>query len=215
MNEFKKLKKIKLSDTEKKDLFNRVLNTIKKDDENIEINYPVPSPFFRFSFLFESRRAHVLVFSFFAVFLFSTTVFASLNTLPGDLLYAVKTNVVEKISDFVYITPESQAENNLKKIEKRIDEFEKLAEQGKLTEENTKKIEKNIDKNFVDFDHSVGKIKEDTEENKNRFEKTLESRLQEHTEEIKKIREDKRVPNERALQSVLERAEKKHSSDDE
>lgn len=215
MNEFKKLKKIKLSDYEKKDLFNRISNTIKKENENVELNYPVPSPFFRFSFLLENRRVAVLAFSFFAVFLASTTVFASINTLPGDLLYAVKTNFVEKISDFVYITPESQAENNLKKIEKRIDEFEKLAEKGKLTEENTKKIEKNIEKNFVNFDQSVGRIKEDTEEKKDRIEKTLEFRLQKHTEEIKKIREEDKVPNKRALQSVLERAEKKkHSSDD-
>jgi len=212
MNEFKKLKRIKLSDYEKRSLFNRVLNSIKKDREDVRLHYPVLSPFFRFSFLLENKRVPVFVVSIFAVFLISTTVFASMNTLPGDLLYAVKTNVVEKISDFAYITPESQAENNLKKIEKRIDEFEKLAEKGKLTEENTKKLEKNIDKNFIDFDHNVGKIKKDTEENKNRLEKTLESRLQKHTEEIKKIREEKRVPNERALQSVLERAEKKHSS---
>lgn len=218
MNEFKKLKKIKLSDYEKRDLFNRISNTIKKESENVELNYPMPSPFFRFSFLLENQRTAVLAFSFFVVFFISTTVFASINTLPGDLLYAVKTNVVEKISDFVYITPESQAENNLKKIEKRIGEFERLAEKGKLTEENTKKIEKNIDKNFVDFDHNVEKIKkdkEDKEENKDRMEKTLESRLQKHTEEIKKIREEDKVPNKRALQSVLERAEKKkHSSDD-
>ncbi|MFA6177892.1 MAG: DUF5667 domain-containing protein [Candidatus Paceibacterota bacterium] len=212
MDEFKKLKKIKLSDYEKRNLFNRISNSIKEDGENVELHYPIPSPFFRFSSLLENKRSFVLVFSVFFLFLISTTVFASFNTLPGDLLYGVKINVTEKISDLTYLTPESRAEHNLRKIERRINEFEKLAEKGRLTEENTKKIEKDVDKNFGDFDHNLGQIKKDTKENKNRLGKMLRSDLQKHTEKIKKIREDKKVSNKRALQSVIERV---HSSDSE
>ncbi len=223
INEFKKLKNMKLSDQEKKDLFNRILNTIKKDDENVKINYPISSPFFRFSFLLKNKQSFVLVFSVFVVFLITTTVFASLDALPGDLLYAIKTNVVEKIPDFVYKSPAKRAENNINKIEKRITEFEKLAEKGRLTEENTKKIEENINNNLSDFDQNVKKIKKGEEDKKGNdggntiekdLEKTLELNLQKHSEKIKNIREDDKVPNKRALESIIERAGSPDSPND-
>jgi hypothetical protein len=215
IKELKNLKKIKLSDLEKKNLFTRISNSIQKEDAKIKFNYPVPSPFFRFSFIFESRYVKVGVMAVFILFLSSATTFASLDTLPGDLLYGIKTSVVEKIPSLFYISPESRAKDNSKKIEKRIDEFEKLAEKGRLTEENTKKIEKNINKNLGDFDQNIREIKERAigKEDKNYLEKDLESRLEKRTEKIKKIREDEKVSDKRALQSVLERVDSGREED--
>ena len=214
LKELKKLKEITLSDSEKRNLFERISNSIQKEDPDTKLNYATPSPFFRFSFLLESRYVKVGIMAVLLLSLTSATAFASLDTLPGDLLYGVKTNLVEKIPTIIHRNPERRAKDNSKFIEKRIDEFEKLAEKGRLTEENTKKIEKNINKNLGNFDQNIREIKKRRveKEDKNYLEKDLESRLEKRTEKIKKIRENEEVSNKRALQSVFERA---HSSREE
>ncbi len=215
--ELKKLKEIKLSDSEKKDLFARVSNSIREMDNNVNLNYPVPSPFFRFTYIFESRLVKVGAMAVFILFLTSATAFASLNTLPGDLLYGVKTKVVEKIPKLLHVSPESRAEYSSKKVERRIEEFEKLAEKGRLTKENTRILEKDINKNLGDFDNNIREIKNKKNREESRPENTekeilereLEAKLQKHSEKIERIREeesDEESSVKNALQSVLERA---------
>ncbi|HEY4513098.1 MAG TPA: hypothetical protein VJH06_01110 [Candidatus Paceibacterota bacterium] len=212
MNEFKKLKNIKLSDSEKKNLFARISNKISEGGET-KLRYPEPSPFFRFSFLVQSKHMQMAAFSVFILLGAGATTFASINTLPGDLLYGVKTQVVEKIPTIFHLSPESRAKDSSEKIEKRIDEFEKLAEKGRLTEKNTKKIEKEIKKNFGDFDKNIEKTKEKKE--KTRLEEELGDSLERHSEKIKKIRENDETSDRRALESVLERVRSSHEGEDE
>jgi hypothetical protein len=212
IHKIKNLKDIKLSDSEKKNLFNRISDSIAKESPGNALRYPVRSPFFSFSHFLQYRYVRLGTLSIFILLLTSATAFASLDALPGDFLYGVKTNVVEKIPSLFIINPEDQAKDDYKKIETRIGEFEKLAEKGKLTDEKTKTIENNIDKSFSDFDRNVKEIKDktDTTEGKNRLEKELEDNLEKHTEKIKKIRDEGEQSNKNALQSVLERA---HSLD--
>ncbi|MFA6520300.1 MAG: DUF5667 domain-containing protein [Candidatus Paceibacterota bacterium] len=205
MHELKKLKDIKLSDLEKKELFKRISNTILKKDSDTKLSYSIPSPFFSFSI-----RSSFLKVGFSAIFLLSitsATAFASLDALPGDVLYGVKTNFVEKIPNFIYFTPESRAEYSFKKIENRVDEFERLSAKGKLTKEKTERIEKDLNKNFNDFDENIRQIRERAKDNNNinRLEGELEVSLEQHSEKIKKIREKEREENKQALESVIER----------
>jgi hypothetical protein len=217
--ELKNLRKIKLSDTEKKDLFNRVSASIRANDSGVNFKYPVPSPFFSFAYIFESRLVKVGSMAMLILIMTSATAFASLNTLPGDLLYGVKTNVVEKIPTILHTSPEARAKDNSNKVEKRIEEFEKLAERGRLNEENTKKLEKNITKNLGDFDENIREIKNKKLDNagegrarlfstdsKEPLEAELESKLERHSEKIQKIRESDGDSTRHALESVLERA---------
>src|SRR3989344_2489318 len=127
MNKFKKLKRIKLSDTEKKDLFSRISETIERDDPNTKLTYPILSPFF--------KRRHfkmAFLYSFLILFIGSATAFASLESLPGDFLYGVKTDVIEKIPSFLFTSPKERAKDNSQKVETRLKELEVLAEKGKL-----------------------------------------------------------------------------------
>jgi len=208
MNELKKIKEIKLTDPEKKMLFDRIQNIIRDlpGNENIDLNYRVKSPYYKFSFFLEKKYVRVGLMSAFILLLSSATAFASLDTLPGDLLYGVKVNVVEKASDIISFSPASKAKNDSVKIDKRIDEFEKLAEKGKLTEENSKKLEEDITKHLGDFDSNIQEIKQDGRDTeKHDLEIELESNLKKHGEKIREIKRNGRVSDEHALESVLNR----------
>jgi hypothetical protein len=217
IKELKKLKEIKLSISEKRNLFDRISSSISKEDLDVKLSYPIPSPFFRFSFLFQNKHLQVGILAIFVLSITSATAFASLNSLPGDLLYDVKTNIVEKIPNLFYVSSESKAKDSYEKIDKRIHEFEKLAEIGRLTEKNKEIVEEKIDQNFNDFDKNVRKIKNKEKkitEEKNYLESELETTLEKHTEKIRKIRENKEEDR-RALQSVLERAPSFHEKEND
>jgi len=210
MRRLKKLKNLKLTDIEKRELFARVERSIKKlpDSGEVRFEYPVPSPFFRFAFLSHTAFMKAGVLALLIISLSGATAYASLDSLPGDLLYGVKVNVVEKVSKLVAFSPESRARAETAQIERRIGEFEALAEKGKLTEVHTRVIEKNIDERLKNFDRNVLDIKEKAgnENKRTREEKDLDSRLENHVENIVKIREE-RSPDKRALEAVLERVE--------
>lgn len=223
-SEFKKLKEIKLSDADKRELFERISLSIAEKEGKAQFKYPTPSPFYKFSYFINSHHLKVASFAVLILFFSSATAFASLDTLPGDLLYSVKTNVVERIPMLVYRSPEQKAQYNSQKIEKRIHEFEKLAEKGKLTEKNTGTIEENIHKNFSEFDENVQEIKkqkseyrkavvqkfriENESEAEEEVEHELQNNLEKHTEKIKEIRARERGHNRKALEQVLERTER-------
>ncbi|MDP9249655.1 MAG: hypothetical protein M3M85_04085 [bacterium] len=210
MRKLKKLKNLKLTDFEKRQLFTRVQSSIKKlpDSGDVNLRYPVPSPFFRFAFLPHTAFMKVGVLALLILTLSGATAYASLGSLPGDLLYGVKVNVVEKVSKLAALSPESRARAETEHIERRIAEFEILAGKGKLTEARTRVIEENIDERLKDFDRSVLDIKEKSGNDKKqtREEKDLDSKLEKHAENIIKIREG-RSPDKRALEAVLERVE--------
>jgi hypothetical protein len=210
MRKLKKLKNLKLTDSEKKELFLRVQSSIRKLPDSAEANfeYPVPSPFYRFAFFPRSTFVKAGVLALLVLSLSSGAAYASLGALPGDLLYGIKVNVVEKISKITALTPESRARAETMQIERRINEFEKLAEKGELTEERTKIIEKNIDERLRDFDRNVSDIRQKPGKADKRTleEEDLDSRLEKHAENIVKIREEK-APNKRALETIIRRVE--------
>src|SRR3989338_8995568 len=211
MKELKILKQIKLSDPEKKELFNRV-----QEKAGISPKSPYtskPGYFYEFSFLVHNKYAKVAILACLILFLTSATAYASLDTLPGDLLYPVKTKFVEKVADLITFSSEGQAKRDTQKIKRRIEEFEKLAEKGKVTENNTKSLEKNINENLDDFDHNLKEIKnrkkdkkEENTEMEDNLEIELESDLEEHAEKIIEIRKNEKVKDKKALESVLEHA---------
>ena len=210
MKRLKRLKNLKLTDSEKKELFARVQNSIQKlpDSGDAHFEYPVPSPFYRFAFFPHTAFMKAGVLALLVLTLSGGAAYAALGALPGDLLYGVKINVVEKVSKVTSFTPESRARAETARIERRIAEFEMLAEKGELTEEHTRVIEKNIDERLKDFDRNVSDIRQKTgnKGQRTREENDLDSRLEKHAENIVKIREEK-SRDKRALEAVLERVE--------
>ncbi|MFA6256890.1 MAG: DUF5667 domain-containing protein [Candidatus Paceibacterota bacterium] len=209
MKELKILKKSKLTESEKKELFSRVKKSVEtlSGGDVKDLNYPIPSPFYRFTFMSHSTYMKAGVLALLILSLSGATAYASLGSLPGDMLYGVKVNVVEKVSKIAARSPESRARQESTQIERRVDEFEKLAEKGELTEAKTQVIEKHIEERLKDFDRNVTTIKERKGKNieKIREEEDLEERLEKHAERILKIREEDESSGEEALESVIRR----------
>ncbi|KKQ27804.1 MAG: hypothetical protein US42_C0005G0029 [Candidatus Magasanikbacteria bacterium GW2011_GWC2_37_14] len=61
------------------------------------------------------------------------TAVAAENSVPGDLLYRIKTQVNEEVRSALAISPEAQAAWDAKRAERRLEETEKLAGENKLT----------------------------------------------------------------------------------
>lgn len=68
-----------------------------------------------------------------ALMLFIGTGYASTNSLPGEFLYPVKTNVVEELTATTKLTPLSQLEYHHKRHEVRLFELQALSERGPLS----------------------------------------------------------------------------------
>ncbi len=73
------------------------------------------------------------------------TAVAASSSLPGDALYSFKTGVSEKMVAALKASPEAKAEFGLKLAEKRLEEAEKLAVEGKLDTELVTQMEARFD----------------------------------------------------------------------
>lgn len=208
--EFKQLKTIKLSESEKMELFGRISKNIASNANGVTFKYPIKSPFMEF-FSFSHRYVKIAVLATVVLLAGSATTFASLRALPGDLLYGVKVGIVEKAQGFLKITPESRLEDNSTKIEIRVHELETLIKRGKLTEEKAKNIEKNINKNLDAIDSDIREIKnKNRESDKKEVEAKIDLNINEEVEKIQRIKEREKVLEKDTLQSVIDRVEKRN-----
>lgn len=83
---------------------------------------------------------------------------AAETSLPGDLLYTVKINVNENIRSMLAVSAESQARWDTRRVEKRVEEAEKLAEENRLDEKNTLELQANLDAHVKDLENNVAKL---------------------------------------------------------
>ena len=103
---------------------------------DIKVNQKVViSPFSSYFVFFRQKVfAFVIVFAF----LLSTTIYASAESLPGDLLYGMKINALEPIGLALQTSIESKNDYKISLIQKRINELEKLDERGDLSDASKK-----------------------------------------------------------------------------
>jgi len=71
--------------------------------------------------------------------------FAAEQALPGDVLYPVKVGVTEEIRGAFTFSAHAGAQWEAKRVERRLEEAEELAKQGRLTEDIRAQIESNFD----------------------------------------------------------------------
>ena len=71
---------------------------------------------------------------------------ASENSLPGDVLYPLKVSFNEEVRSALTLSGESKTDWEVRRAERRVEEAEKLAEKGKLSEEVKIKIEANFER---------------------------------------------------------------------
>jgi tetratricopeptide (TPR) repeat protein len=80
------------------------------------------------------------------------------TSLPGDLTYQIKVNVNENIRSMLAISTESQTKWDARRVEKRIEEIEKLLEKKELDEKKTLEVEARLDAQVKRFEDGIKKL---------------------------------------------------------
>lgn len=128
------LRKIVLTQQEKKALYARLEKYVDSHREAM----PIVSPFYSDTVTVPYMRMYKVFLSCAAlsmiaiIVLGSTTVIASANTLPGDVLYPVKVRVSEPLMLLLAMTSESHQRIQISQIEERLREVETLARENRL-----------------------------------------------------------------------------------
>jgi len=132
-NDLNQLKNLKLSLEVKAEMKQKILSSFSAGQAPIT---PVASPYVsKFVFL---RHYQNFALIFLVVFSFGS-VFASGGSLPGDILYPIKTKVVEPIAKLTKTSEQAQIEYQVKLADIRIAEIKRLAEEKRTTADNIEK----------------------------------------------------------------------------
>jgi len=111
------------------------------------------------------------------------TAAAATASLPGDPLYSVKTGVNEKVAAAFKASPEAKAEFGLKLAEKRLEEAEKLAVEGKLDTELVTQMEARFDAHEARMQAVIEKLEANGKtEAAARLNSNLEAMLEAHNQ---------------------------------
>lgn len=110
----------------------KMLSAIYTSESIINTSTPssILSPYTKYLF------SKVCVSALAILILFSGTTYASMQSLPGDLLYGPKVNVIEPLELLLKVDPVAQREYNISLLEKRVAEMEKLKEKNRLDEKS-------------------------------------------------------------------------------
>lgn len=157
-------KNTRLSPIEKAAIKSQLLHYAKMHPLNVpnSLTPAVPSPFFSINNFRNKRSISVLVMG--GLLMGSSVSFAAEGAVPGNILYPVKVRINENVRGAVTITPKAKAEWEIRLVERRLEEVEKLAvtpgvssEVRKIAQENlsayTQKVKDHIAK-FEDDDDS-------------------------------------------------------------
>lgn len=114
--------------------------------------------------------------------------YAAEASVPGDLLYPVKINVNENVRAAASLSAESKAEWATKQVERRLEEAETLAAQGKLDSSARETIEAHIESHTENIEKNTHNEDSDAAiQAKAEIHSQLESSLQTHEGILNKI----------------------------
>lgn len=156
-------KHTKLSFSEKAEIRHALLAHVKQNPHTKSIfeNYLIRSPFSMQNLRSKKITAGLVIGG---LLLSGSVSFAAENALPGDVLFPIKTNVNEKVRGFAAVTPKAKAEWDVRLVERRIEEVEKIS---KDTSASLEKIALAEDY-FDTYSKKVNERIEKLEKNKNK-----------------------------------------------
>jgi hypothetical protein len=170
----KDIKKISLSKDEK----SRIHDALKW---YAEVNASIRSPYSVFSWTHRVNKKLSFVVAGLLIMLIASgsTVYASQNALPGDVLYPIKVDVVEPLAVALAINTEARQRVQVSQVEERLKEAEALAVQGRLTASTSDEI-----KNVVqhDIESLKGKLSKQNQED-------LSVRVSAHSDILRSIKD--------------------------
>jgi hypothetical protein len=146
------LKKVSLTKEEKSRLFAAIdsyaeKNTVKKDHA-VESPYSIKSPYPYFVFVWkhiQTKPFAYAVASIAAVVLIGgTSAFASQQSLPGDILYPIKVNIVEPLKVALAGSADARQKVEVALVGERLKEAETLAVQGRLASSTADNLEQAV-----------------------------------------------------------------------
>ena len=80
------------------------------------------------------------------------------QSLPGDAMYTVKVGVNEEVRDWLTLSNKAQANWEVRKVERRLEEAEKISVEGQLNDETKVKIEERFDRLTEAFAKETAKM---------------------------------------------------------
>jgi len=156
-----KTKLIKLDQQEKMEIRRALLNFIRTQPVRArEIVRPIlqeRSILTKIILILKKPMPAIIVFLIVALATGGGVSLAAQQALPQDILYPIKININEKVRSALAFSPEAKAEIELELAEKRVEEAEQLAVEGKLNSAAQAQVKQN-------FDRHTSKIKEKIEQ---------------------------------------------------
>ena len=104
-------------------------------------------------FIFFRQKAFVAAVV--VVLLLSGTSYVSAHSLPGDLLYPIKTNIIESIGLALRFNEEAKNEYRIYLLKKRVDELEELKQRGEISEDSRQDSSKATNKTAKNLEGSA------------------------------------------------------------
>ena len=100
----------------------------------------------------------------FALFLVVGIPIIAERTVPGDMLYAVKTNITEEVRASLKLSPYAKVEWETQRLERRIAEARLLASEGKLTSETEATVAEAVKEHTDAANEEIAVIRETNED---------------------------------------------------
>lgn len=116
------------------------------------VNKSIISPFFPYLLIIKHKAFAVLLF---IVLLVSGTSYASAMSLPGDILYDMKVDILEPAGLIFRLSEESKNEYRISLLEKRVEELSTLKKSGNNYQESQKASSKATNKNIKVLEQSA------------------------------------------------------------
>jgi len=163
-NEIKKMQSIKLEESSKL----RIKAVLEAHVQN-HLPVKIKSPYMHY-FHYSYKMAFVSLSLVLCISLGTT--YASQNSLPGDILYPIKTSITEPAIKLTKFSKEAKEDFDLSLADKRIQEIQLLVKEDKLTPAK-------LDENLALFEKHIEEKRKDREENKSaRQAKKIEKEVQ-------------------------------------
>lgn len=166
-NIIKKIKKgakhTRLSAIEKAEMRNVLVRHVKVNpvDSAVLNARGIPSPFNINNF---RNKKGISILVIVGLLMGGTVSFAAESTVPGDALFTVKVHVNENVRGVVSVTSKAKAEWEVKLVERRLEEVEKLAMAPDVTPEVQQIAEQNLERYTERVKNRIEKFDDDEDD---------------------------------------------------
>lgn len=183
--EIEQLKKISLTQDEK----SKMLHNLSM---YADLHMPVSSPFSIFSYFntpLKRKLSFALASVMIAVLAGGPLAYASENSLPGDILYPIKTGVLEPVRIALARNPEKKALVETILANKRLEEAEKLEKLGRLTSDRKKYLDDKFESHVSNFNKITRDLDKESKKSE-RVQKDFDEKMNSHNEILNRFDRD-------------------------